>query len=131
MLRVGVWVKPNPMPQLSGDRPGQGWEAIAFLHRTDVAPAWSGGGRSGVWIHQTAQGEGHPTAKPLAMVSDWVRLFSRPGDVILDPFMGSGTTLRAAMNEGRRATGIEIDPTYCEVAKQRLAQHVMDFGEAS
>lgn len=130
-LRVGVWVKPNPMPQISGDRPGQGWEAIAFLHRSDVKPTWRGGGRSGVWIAPVAQNEGHPTAKPLSMVSDWVRLFTAPGDTILDPFCGSGTTLRAAKNEGRRAIGVEIDEAFCEITARRLEQGVLDFGEAS
>ena len=130
-LRVGVWVKPNPMPQISGDRPGQGWEAISFMHRVDVRPAWNGGGKAGVWFNRVAQNEGHPTSKPLGMVEDWVRLFTNPGDVVLDPFAGSGTTLRAAVNEGRRAIGVELDERYCEVIAKRLAQGVLDFGEAS
>lgn len=130
-LRIGVWVKPNPMPQMTGDRPGQGWEAIAFMHRAGVKPAWHGGGRSGVWTHPTAQNQGHPTAKPLPMVADWVRLFTNPGDTILDPFAGSGTTLRAAKNEGRKAIGVELDERYCEVVARRLAQDTFDFGAAS
>jgi site-specific DNA-methyltransferase (adenine-specific) len=130
-LRIGVWVKTNPMPQISADRPGQGWEAIAFMHRDDTRPAWNGGGRSGVWTYPVAQGEGHPTSKPLPMVSDWVRLFTNHGDTVLDPFAGSGTTLRAAMNEGRNAIGVELDERYCEVIARRLEQCVMDFGSAS
>lgn len=127
-LRIGVWVKPNPMPQISADRPGQGWEAIAFMHRADVKPAWSGGGKSGVWIHPVSQDEGHPTVKPLPMVADWVRLFTNHGDTVLDPFAGSGTTLRAAVNEGRRAVGVEIEERYCEVIAKRLAQSALDLG---
>lgn len=130
-LRIGVWVKPNPMPQISADRPGQGWEAIAFMHRADVKPVWHGGGRSGVWTFPVSQGQGHPTAKPLPMVSDWVRLFTNPGDTILDPFAGSGTTLRAAKDEGRKAIGVELDERYCEVIARRLSQDVLDFGSAS
>jgi site-specific DNA-methyltransferase (adenine-specific) len=129
MLRIGVWVKPNPMPQISGDRPGQGWEAIGFMHRTDLRPSWNGGGKAGVWTSRVAQNEGHPTSKPLPMVADWVRLFTNPGDIILDPFAGSGTTLRAAKDEGRRAIGAEIDERYCEVIAKRLSQGVLDFGE--
>jgi len=129
-LRVGVWVKTNPMPQISADRPGQGWEAISFLHRADVKPRWNGGGRSGVWIHSVVQNEGHPTVKPLSMVCDWVHLFTDLGDSILDPFMGSGTTLRAAKDLGRKAIGIEIEERYCEIAAKRMAQEVLPL-EAS
>jgi DNA modification methylase len=131
LLRVGVWVKTNPMPGMSGDRPAMGWEAIAYLHREDTKPAWNGGGRAANYVLATSQGSGHPTQKPLVMVSDWVRLFSNPGDLILDPYAGSGTTLRAAKNEGRRAIGVEMDERYCEMAALRLSQDVFDFGETA
>lgn len=131
MLRIGVWVKPNPMPQISGDRPGQGWEAIAFMHRADVKPTWNGGGRSGVWTTAVAQNTGHPTAKPLPMLRDWVSLFTNPGDVVLDPYAGSGTTLRAAADNGRRAIGFEIDERYCEIAAKRLGQQAFDLFEVT
>ena len=127
-LRVGVWVKTNPMPQISADRPAQGWEAIAYMHRKDVKPEWSGGGRAGNFTLSTAQGEEHPTSKPLAMVRQWVQWFTKRGDTILDPFAGSGTTLRAALDEGRKAIGVEIDERYCEVIARRLSQDVLDFG---
>ena len=52
-------------------------------------------------------------------------LGSLPGDLVLDPFMGSGTTLRAAKDLGRKAIGIEIEERYCEIAAKRLAQQVM------
>lgn len=128
LLRIGVWAKPNPMPQISGDRPGQGWETIAFLHRDDVRPTWHGGGRSSVWYLPADGNQGHPTAKPLVMVREWVRLFTDPGDLVLDPFAGSGTTLRAAKDEGRRAVGIELEQRYVDLAVSRVAQDVLDFG---
>lgn len=127
-LRIGVWVKTNPMPQISADRPGQGWESIAYLHRDDVKPAWNGGGRAGNYVTPVQQGEGHPTTKPLSMLADWVRNFTQPGGVVLDPFAGSGTTLRAAANEGRRAIGVEKDERYCELIAKRLSQGALDFG---
>jgi site-specific DNA-methyltransferase (adenine-specific) len=129
LLRIGVWIKTNPMPQISGDRPGQGWEAIAFLHRVDTKPSWHGKGRSSVWTLPVGQERnGHPTTKPLPMIRDWVRLFTDARDSILDPFAGSGTTLRAAKDEGRYAVGIEVDEQHCEIAAKRLAQGVLDFG---
>lgn len=130
-LRLGVWVKTNPMPQISADRPGQGWESIAYMHRADVKPTWNGGGKAGNYVTTVQQGEGHPTTKPLSMLADWVRNFSSPGDLVLDPFAGSGTTLRAAKDEGRKAIGIELDERYCEIAANRLSQDVLDFGETA
>lgn len=129
LLRIGIWVKTNPMPQISGDRPAQGWEAVAFLHSDTVKPRWTGKGRPSVWSYPTGMDRtGHPTAKPLPMVREWVRLFTDKGSTILDPFAGSGTTLRAAKDEGRKAIGVEIDEAYCELIAKRLAQGVLDFG---
>ncbi len=71
----------------------------------------------------------HPTPKPLDATTWVVGLM--PSGIILDPFMGSGTTLRAAKNLGRQAIGIEIEERYCEIAARRLAQGVLDFGTAS
>lgn len=63
--------------------------------------------------------------KPLGLVSEWVCLFSDEGETILDPFMGSGTTLRAAKDNGRKAIGIERDERWCELAARRLEQGVL------
>ena len=64
----------------------------------------------------------HPTVKPVALAAHFIRLHTQPGGLILDPFMGSGTTLIAAQNEGRRAVGIELSEEYCEIAVERLRQ---------
>ena len=66
----------------------------------------------------------HPTQKPL-VVMRWLLGLCSPG-VVLDPYMGSGTTLRAAKDMGRRAIGIEIEERYCEVATRRCAQEVLN-----
>jgi site-specific DNA-methyltransferase (adenine-specific) len=130
MLRIGVWVKTNPMPIFSGDRPAQGWEAIAYLHRVGVKPTWNGGGKHGNHVGPKSQSGEHPTQKPLALVSEWVRRFTSPGDLVLDPFAGSGTTLRAAKDEGRRSIGVELEERYCEIAAKRLAQDTLFGGVA-
>lgn len=127
--RIGVWVKTNPMPQISADRPAQGWEAIAYLHRADKKSSWNGGGSAGNYISSLASPTGHPTPKPLQMVSSFVDRFSKHGDLILDPFAGGGTTLLAARNLGRHVIGVEIDEQYCELIAKRLQQQAFDFGE--
>lgn len=83
--------------------------------------------RHDCYIHRSVGNEGvegHPTVKPLTVITD---IASRCPDngLILDPFMGSGTTLRAAKDLGRRAIGIEIEERYCEIAVERLRQQVL------
>ena len=129
VLRLGVWVKTNPTPQLTGDRPAQGWESIAYMHRDDRRSRWNGGGAHGNYVAPIPRPEGHPTAKPLPLVSQWVRWFTEPGDVVLDPYAGSGTTGVAAKASGRRAILVEIEERFCEIAARRLSQDVLDFGE--
>jgi site-specific DNA-methyltransferase (adenine-specific) len=69
----------------------------------------------------------HPTPKPEALISHFLHLHGKPGDSVLDPFMGHGPTLRVAKNMGMRAIGIEIEERYCEIAAKRMAQGVL-FG---
>jgi len=69
----------------------------------------------------------HPTQKPLRVVQWVLSLCPAAPTTVLDPFMGSGTTLVAAKQLGRRAIGIELEERYCEIAAQRLSQEVFNF----
>jgi DNA modification methylase len=69
----------------------------------------------------------HPAPFPESLARDHILSWSNPGDVVLDPFAGSGTTLKMAKENERRAIGIEINEAYCEIAANRLAQGVLNF----
>ena len=73
----------------------------------------------------TAEKNGHPCPKPLEWMTWLVNLASEPSDIILDPFAGSGTTLRAAKDLGRRAIGIEVNEQYCNLIVSRLSQRAL------
>ena len=73
----------------------------------------------------------HPCEKPTSILELMITASSRPGDVVLDAFAGSGSTLEAARNLGRRAIGIEKDEAYAEKIVERLSQGALDFGDAS
>ena len=128
--RSCIWVKPDGMPQYSGDRPGMGYETFVACHAKGKSK-WNGGGKHGVFIFNKGENGGvpnqHETQKPLKLIKELVRLFSNKAQTILDPFMGSGTTLRAAKDLGRQAIGIEIEEKYCEIAAKRLAQEVLSL----
>ena len=64
----------------------------------------------------------HPTQKPVEPLAELIREFSKPGDLVLDPFAGSGLTLVAAQQCGRRCLGIELDADHCATVHKRLAQ---------
>lgn len=117
-VRFGVWVKPNGAPQFTGDRPGTGWESIAFLHKAGGRMVWNGGGKHGVYtcntVHQDNRISDHPNAKPIPLLAELIKDFSDPGDLVFDPYAGSGAVLAAAKLTGRRAIGIERDERHCQ-----------------
>lgn len=120
-IRSGVWVKPDAMPQITGDRPAQGAEGIAILHRLG-RKRWHGGGRPARWTFGIERTDRvHPTQKPLRLLLALLEDFSDPGELVLDPFAGSGTTAVAALRLGRRFLGTELRPDYHAMALERIA----------
>ena len=119
-VRLGAWVKPNPMPQISADRPGQGFETVLILHAGEKKKAWNRGGGSGVWTIPVVGSAEVSTQKPVALLRALVSDFTSYGESVADPFMGSGTTGVACMELGRRFVGIERDPERFDIACRRI-----------
>ena len=76
---------------------------------------------------KSAMRQDHPAMFPQRLASDHIATWSNPGDLVLDPFSGSGTTAKAAKELGRRFLGLEINPEYCEIAERRIAQQVLEL----
>lgn len=124
------WCKPNPpVPMRSvgfswGTESGYILRKVGFRHRHNdeagISPNWK-------LLPRCSNSEdlGHPTQKPLAIMRWLVSHWSFPGDLILDPFCGTGTTLRAAKDLGRRAIGIERDEKWAAIAAKRMSQEAM------
>jgi site-specific DNA-methyltransferase (adenine-specific) len=149
-LWVGAWYKPNGT---SGSRLNgfNLWEPVLFYGRPGRRvhrDAWAASIEKGGWWGSSYAGRAkgasfqkrgkaasgtatpesaHPCPKSYRFWSSLLNDISNPADLILDPFMGSGTTLRAAKDLGRRAIGIEIEERYCEIAARRLGQEVLDL----
>lgn len=91
--------------------------------------SWQGRGarsQSNVWrVRRPTKNKIHPTMKPEALIKIAIQNSSAPGDLVFDPFAGSGSTARAALSLGRRFVGIEIDPIYFNAACDAIHEHVM------
>lgn len=134
---IGVWNKPGSF----GSRIGNSfilphWEPIFFygIHARGVhteylgdvltfnpqpARAGHGGMDREKWQGGGLEGK-HPTPKPLPLIRQLVSVMANPGETVLDPFMGSGTTGVASIQSGRKFIGIEIEPKYYDIAKKRI-----------
>lgn len=125
-IRAGAWVKRGAAPQFSGDRPAAGFEAIVIAHPKG-RKTWNGGGRPAVWecpivgsSDSAAERRYHTTQKPIALMERLVADFSERGELVCDPFAGSGSTGVAALRNGRRFLGWELAPRDHSIARRRL-----------
>ncbi len=126
---TGIWHKLNPMPRnmnLHFINSTETW--VYFVYRKHTG-TFNNNGKA---IHDffetpvTPSGEKkfgkHPTQKPIALLEKFVTILSNPGDIVFDPFTGSGSTGVAALKHGRRFIGSEISAEYCEIIQKRLEQ---------
>lgn len=119
---VIAWVKNNwSMGDLEHEH-GRQWEAILFYPQNNHVFKKR---LPDVILADRTGNNLHPTEKPIDLITKLIDC--NECETILDPFMGSGTTLRAAKDLGRKAIGIEIEEKYCEIAVKRLQQEVFDF----
>lgn len=98
------------------------WKKTSGSKKSDITKEEFMNWTNGMWDFsgESKKKIGHPTPFPVELPKRCIKLFSYVGDTILDPFLGSGTTLIACVETGRKGIGIEIDRSYCEMAKQRL-----------
>ena len=118
------WVKPDASPRFNGQGPARGAECFVTCWAGKGYRKWNAGGKRGVYTHCVnvgRQGE-HPTEKPVSLMAEIIRDFTAPGDVVCDPFMGSGTTGVACAQHGRGFTGIEQNPLWFDLACRRIEE---------
>lgn len=134
-VRSAIWVRTGdktlteqrPMhsgaPQITGDRPAAGHEVIVLAHAKGIRMRWNGGGKAAIYTSPVVQGieRFHTTQKPLALMQALVDDFCLPGQILVDPFAGAGTTLVAAKARGVHAFGVELDGRYADYAARRVA----------
>ena len=121
--RACIWVKPDSTPQLNGQGPAMGYENIIASWCGTGHSRWNAGGKRGVYTHLTNSRDRHgthPTEKPVRLMKELIADFTNQGDLIADPFMGSGTTGVACAQMGRKFIGIEKSREYFDIACKRI-----------
>jgi len=122
-LDENVRIKTSGAPQFTGDRPPTGFEVIVLAHK-GRRMTWTGNFKEpAIYTHPVVRGAGrvHKTQKPLSLLVDILGNVARPGQLIVDPFTGAGTTQVAAKILGMRSVGIELNPRYADYARRRIA----------
>ncbi|WP_133125109.1 DNA-methyltransferase [Thalassospira lohafexi] len=122
--RACVWIKPDAAPQMNGQGPAMGAENFVVAWCGTGYAKWNAGGKRGVYTHCTNakdRDRRHPTEKPWRLMAELINDFTNPDQLILDPFMGSGTTGVACVKQGRRFIGIEKSERYFDIACERIS----------
>jgi len=115
-----VWQKPDPVPLNGKSKFLNAWESAVIGKRNSAY--WNGYCTHNIIKCQAPKGKDriHPTQKPLKLIQELIKLTTKEDDIVLDPFMGSGTTAVASKLLGRNFIGFEIDPKYCKIAEERI-----------
>ena len=116
--RLGIWEKTNPSPMNGQYLWLSSIECCVYGKKKNAT--FNEHCKSSVWRFATAMGKLHPTMKPLPLMEYLIKSSSNEGDVVLDCFMGSGTTGVAAKNLNRNFIGIEMDEGYFKIAQERI-----------
>ncbi|MEO0622021.1 MAG: site-specific DNA-methyltransferase [Pseudomonadota bacterium] len=150
ILNDVIWRKTNPMPNFRGKRFCNAHETLIWAARSESArPTFNYDALKALneglqmrsdWLLPICSGserlkdddgqKAHPTQKPEALLHRVLLASSKPGDTVLDPFLGSGTTAVVGKRLGRKVIGIERDPTYAALARKRLASTRADDADA-
>lgn len=119
---VLAWIKPDASPRFNGQGAARGFENCITVWCGKGYRSWNGGGKRGIYTHCVNVGRDgrHPTEKPVPLMCDLVSDFTKPGQLICDPFMGSGTTGIACVKHGRRFIGIEQSAEHFDTACDRI-----------
>jgi site-specific DNA-methyltransferase (adenine-specific) len=125
-----IWNKPNKLPESVKDRPTRSHEYLFLLSKSEryyydntAVRGENGRNLRTIWdIHTLPIKDVHFATFPPKLVEPCILLGSRPGEIVLDPFLGSGTTAMIAAEHGRPFLGIELNPAYVEIAKRRIAE---------
>ena len=126
MLRLIVWNKTNPVPLNSRRTYLSNSREVAVIAVKGGSPTFNSIYDNGDYSYPIPRHGGkriHPTQKPLDLFRELIRKHSNPGDLVIDPFLGSGTTAVAAIREDRQFAGCDIDESYTQAAKTRLRQY--------
>ncbi len=139
-----IWHKPNAHPESVRDRPTKAHETVFLLSKSqdyyydvDVVRGPNGRRLRTMWEIPTEPQrrngtmDDHPAMMPMRLARRCVAITSRPDDVVLDPYAGSGTTLLAAQDLGRRWVGVELNPTFVDLIERRIRANTLDGRAAS
>ncbi|MBQ4818899.1 site-specific DNA-methyltransferase [Aquimarina sp. MMG016] len=127
MIRMVIWEKTNPVPLNMKSTYLSNCREVAVMGVKKGKPTFHGSYDNGIYSYPIPRHKGkrlHPTQKPLDLFREIVKKHSNPGDLVVDPFLGSGTTAIAALETGRQFQGCDISEQYANISKERVLEFI-------